>query len=371
MRIGSPRRLLCRAGAALAACASLAAGDGPEIYQYRSATVAIARAHAGEPKLEQLSAERALAYIDQGAEAWTETRKCVSCHTNGTYALIRPALSPRFGKPPAALREFLEATLERQRATPREELLRGVKSAQVIHTAAGLAEWDAHVLGRLTPATARALDLVFELQRENGAWVRPSDCWPPFESDIYQEATVAALAATTAPGWLASVAGPARGRVERLRHFLRTEAPPHDYARVWLLRAAARWPGLLSREQSRELVAMLWKHQRPDGGWSMRTFAAPEAWGTGKRAERLRAEPDRADPPSDGHQTGLVLLALSEAGVSRSDPRVRRALDWLATNQRVSGRWWTRSLNTDQFNFITYSGTAYSLLALGRFGALR
>ena len=30
----------------------------------------------------------------------------------------------------------------------------------------------------------------------------------------------------------------------------------------------------------------------------------------------------------------------------------------------MSGRWWTRSLNTDKFHFITYSGTVFPLLAL-------
>ena len=39
-------------------------------------------------------------------------------------------------------------------------------------------------------------------------------------------------------------------------------------------------------------------------------------------------------------------------------------------NQRESGRWWTRSLNNDSSHFITYSGTAYPLLALGLCGEL-
>ncbi len=40
------------------------------------------------------------------------------------------------------------------------------------------------------------------------------------------------------------------------------------------------------------------------------------------------------------------------------------AIAWLKSNQRESGRWWTRSLNTDSAHFITYSRTAYPLLAL-------
>jgi squalene-hopene/tetraprenyl-beta-curcumene cyclase len=43
---------------------------------------------------------------------------------------------------------------------------------------------------------------------------------------------------------------------------------------------------------------------------------------------------------------------------------------WLLRNQRQSGRWWTRSLNTDKWHFITYSGSAYPLLALSLCDAL-
>jgi squalene-hopene/tetraprenyl-beta-curcumene cyclase len=32
------------------------------------------------------------------------------------------------------------------------------------------------------------------------------------------------------------------------------------------------------------------------------------------------------------------------------------------------GRWWTKSLNTDKWNFITYMGSAYPMLALARYG---
>ena len=112
---------------------------------------------------------------------------------------------------------------------------------------------------------------------------------------------------------------------------------------------------------------MIWQRQLPDGGWSIRMFAQPEQWGSGKRAEKLRAEPEFEHPASDGHQTGLCLVVLREAGVSADDPRIQRGLNWLRTNQRVSGRWWTRSLNTDKYHFITFSGSGYALLALTKY----
>ncbi len=361
--------LVGNAGARQQSAGTADRGTVPE-HQYRSASVAIPRARADEPKLAAVSLDRAVAYLDQGAQAWTETRGCLSCHTNGVYVVARPALSRRFRPPPPEVRDFLKATLEKQLQTAREELGRKGGPARVIHTAAGLAEWDAHVTRRLAPETARALSLMFEIQREDGSWAPPSDCWPPFESDSYHETALAAMAVATAPGWLASATEADRRGVERLAGFLRTQAPPHDYARVWLLRAAARWPDLLPPERRNEIVEMIWSRQRSDGGWSIRTFAAPEAWGTGKRAAWLRAEPDFPDPPSDGHQTGLALLALFEAGVRAEDPRVQRGLAWLRANQRASGRWWTRSLNGDQWHFITFSATAFAVSALDRFDAV-
>jgi squalene-hopene/tetraprenyl-beta-curcumene cyclase len=62
--------------------------------------------------------------------------------------------------------------------------------------------------------------------------------------------------------------------------------------------------------------------------------------------------------------TGLAILVLRKAGVPASDKRIQRGVEWLLTNQRSSGRWWTRSLNRDGWQFISYSGTVYPLLAL-------
>jgi squalene-hopene/tetraprenyl-beta-curcumene cyclase len=66
----------------------------------------------------------------------------------------------------------------------------------------------------------------------------------------------------------------------------------------------------------------------------------------------------------------MAIVTLREAGVPAADPRIQRGLAWLTRHQRVSGRWWTRSLNTDRQHFTTYSGTAFPLLALSLCDAL-
>jgi len=352
---------------ALLACLLLPATLQADDFQYQFEAISVPRATADEPVRAQLSIEAAAKYLEHGSVAWSGQRKCVSCHTNGTYMTIRPQLSRTLGPPDAANRVFFIEQLQKLQAEPLERLRQSTRPAQVIYIAAGLAEWDAAVGGSLSPETETALELMFRIQTDEGTW-GTLDCWPPFESDAYHEATVAAMAAAAAPGWIAKVRGtPASATavgLEKLRQYLRTQPPLHDYSRVLLLWAAARMPDLLSQAQRQELQQVLLRHQKSDGSWSIRSFAAPEAWGGGNRAAKLKAEPEFADPPGDGHMTGLAIVVLRENGTAASDAAIQKGLVWLKNNQRESGRWWTRSLNTDSWHFITYSGTAYPLLAL-------
>lgn len=340
--------------------------------QYDFEDLRVPAPSADEPLRDAVSTTLAVDYLEQGSRAWSGQRKCISCHTNGSYMTVRPALVPSLGKPPESTRQFFVETLESLSQEERRKLKQGTRPAQVIYLAAGLAEWDAHVVGSLSPETEQALTLMFELQTERGTW-GTLDCWPPYESDAFHEANVAAQGVLAAPGWLDRTlaateadGGPTalRQGVERLRTYLRTEPPPHDYGRVLLLWTATRWPDLLDEGARQSLVERLLSHQREDGGWSLRTFAAPEAWGGGNRAEKLRAEPDFTSPASDGHMTGLALIVLRSAGLAADHAAIRRGVTWLKTHQQISGRWWTRSLNTDGVHFITYSGTAFPLLAL-------
>lgn len=349
---------------------SLCAAEPVAEPQYQHGEIVVPAFRAGEPRRATVSVPLAEAYLQQGALAWVGSQGCVSCHTTGTYLVTRPALTPQLGRPLDALRTFFVQKLAENRAAPRETLLATTGPAQVIYLAAGLAEWDRHVAGKLSPETGQALAQMLDLQLETGTW-GTLDCWPPHESDAFHLATQAAMAIAAAPGWLAGLEDAKHlAGVARLKNYLRNTPPPHDYARTLLLWASARLPDLLPAARRQELLDLVSKHQRADGGWSIRTFAAPEAWGRGNRAQRLRAEPGFNNPDSDGHQTGLALVVLREHGVPIADPRIQRGLRWLKENQRESGRWWTRSLNTDSSHFITYSGTAYPLLALGLCGEL-
>jgi squalene-hopene/tetraprenyl-beta-curcumene cyclase len=340
-------------------------------HQYEHEDISIPAAASNESKRETFSFEAALDYLDKGALAWSRERQCVSCHTNGSYLLTRPSLTELAGPPSKEVRTFFESQLaEFQNQSP-DSLKKGIVPTQLAYLAAGLANWDRHVAKRLSAQTTQALELMLSSQAENGSFSN-DDCWPPLESSEYHGATVAALAILAAPNWEDSASFRCHEpQVKQLWHYLQTTAPPHDYAQLLLLWVAAEKPDLLDQVQKESLINRMLQLQRPDGGWSLRSFAGAQQWGGGNREEKLIAEGSYNNPESDGHQTGLVTYVLQKAGLTKEHPAVGQGLDWLRTNQRESGRWWTRSLNTDKFHFITYSGTCYPLLALAEAGEIR
>lgn len=337
--------------------------------QYATGDISIPAADKNEAIRPDFSLDAAMNYIEAGTTAWQETKGCVSCHTNGAYNQFRPALSPLLGPPPVANYDFLKQELTESMAVDVETQKKGLRPTQSAVLAHGLAEWDRHVVGRLGDETRKALDFMLSLQEADGSWGN-DDCWPPFESSNYHGATVAALALGTAPGYLAEATAEQRAGIDRLRHYLREQEAPHDYDRLLLLWASTRMDGLLDGDQAAALIAMVLRHQQADGGWSIRTFSAPEAWGDGGRAAKLREEVEFQTTPSDGHQTGLAILVLREAGLPPSHPALQAGVTWLKANQRESGRWWTRSLNTDKKHYITYSGTVFPVMALYACGEL-
>src|SRR6185436_6755879 len=119
-------------------------------------------------------------------------------------------------------------------------------------------------------------------------------------------------------------------------------------------------PSLLTPAQRQSTIDAVSALQQIDGGWST------SALGTFKRVD------DTAnDTQSDGYATALATLALQEAGISRTDPRVAKGLGWLRRNQdRATGRWIATSLNknrdpeSEPGKFMSDAATAYAVLAL-------
>jgi squalene-hopene/tetraprenyl-beta-curcumene cyclase len=225
---------------------------------------------------------------------------------------------------------------------------------EVVAIAATLALHDAQSTGKLHPRTRQALDRMWELQRKDGAWEWNKTGLAPLEHDDYYGAVYAALGSGHAPeGYARSKA--AKQGLARLKGYLRKNPAPNLHHKVWLLWASLKLDGLMTPAQRKQTIKDLLALQRKDGGWSLPSL------GDWKRRDG-KANPKQA--PSDGYATGLVLYVLRQAGVAATKEPIRRGVNWLKTNQRASGRWFTRSVNADRAHYITHAGTAYAVLAL-------
>ena len=219
-----------------------------------------------------------------------------------------------------------------------------------------LAQHDAETTGKLHPVTRRALDLMWQVQLPDGGfdWLKPNN-EPPSAIDNHFGATMAAIAAGTAPGGYAD-SPKARAHIDKLRGYLRMHPPQHMHQRGMLMLANHFLGGLMSEQERRQTVSDLFELQHPDGGWALAVLGDA----TWKRKDNTPQ--DLAT--SDGYGTGFSVYVLRTAGgVPTDDGRIQRAVTWLKSNQRASGGWYARSpKNNDALS--SYVGTAYAVMAL-------
>ncbi|MGC8642808.1 MAG: prenyltransferase/squalene oxidase repeat-containing protein, partial [Isosphaeraceae bacterium] len=311
----------------------------------------IARPTANEPKASSFSMRQAALFLDATTVQWVRERKCGSCHSSYPYLLARPTLREFSSSAPSEIRGFFE-----QRVAHWDDGKPDSKpkyDAEVISTAEALAVNDALSTGALHPLSRRALDRVWTLQKADGGfkWIKCG--WAPLEYDDYYGAVVAALGAGYAPGDYAKATS-ARAGLDRLRGYFRKNPPPSLHHQTMLLWASTRLEGVMTSEQKEQTVKSLRALQRGDGGWCLPSLGH---W------KRRDGTPNDPQSPSDGYATGLVVFVLRQAGVPAADPAVERGVSWLKTNQRVSGRWFTRSLNDDVDHYIADAGTSFAVLA--------
>ncbi len=303
---------------------------------------------------------------------------CVSCHTALPYALARPGLRRALGEHDFAApeRTMLAQVAKRVRMWKEVEPFypdqtRGLpkssesRGTEAVLNALILATRDAHA-GALTDDARQALANLWPLQFKagelKGAWAWLNFHYEPWESNdsAYYGATLAALAAGSAPGGYASTPE-IQDQLKLLREYLQRGADKERlFNRVMVLWASTKLPGLLTPEQRRAIVDAAVSKQQNDGGW------ATSALGSWKRVDATEL-----DTASDGHATGLITLVLQQALASRADPAVTKGLSWLVKHQdATSGMWVASSLNkqrdpaTDAGKFMSDAATAYAVLAL-------
>ncbi len=298
----------------------------------------------------------AAAYLDGRAAwwmAWPNAARdhgtfCVSCHTAVPYALARPALRTALGERDSSPNEVKlldnvvkRVTLWKDVAPFYPDQLRGLpktsesRATEAILNALILANRDAQT-GRLADDTRAALANVWALQMNTGEL---SGAW----------------------AWLDLSSPDVQDNLKFLRgYFERVYGRQHTFNRLMLLWASAKVTGLLTSEQRQSVIDSAVATQQSDGGWSMASLGA---W--------KRIDGSALDTTSDGYATGLVTLALQQAGVSRANPAVSTGLEWLRRNQnRTTGQWPASSLNkqrdpaSDIGRFMSDAATAYAVLSL-------
>ena len=241
-----------------------------------------------------------------------------------------------------------------------------------------LASHDAQS-GRLSDDTRAAFDNMWALQQttgnNRGAWLWLQFDQEPWEANDspYYGAALAAMAVGIAPGNYASTPE-IQNNLQRLREYLnRQSAAQSTINRVFLLWASTKLPGLLQPEQQKAIVNEVLSRQQADGGWRLASLTWRwNGWSLrGLVNMWVREDGTPMEGKSDGVATGLITLALQEAGVPHDNAQLQHGLSWLINNQNGAAGFWPassvnkrRHMSSDTGRFMSDAATAYAVLAL-------
>lgn len=306
---------------------------------------------ADEPIAEEFSPEKAARYLDTASLFWQKSRNCAACHVNMGYMYARPALSS-YLKDSGEVRGLFEdyVTKRWKKKIPRD-------LQEIVVVASGLTFNDLQTTAHLHPVTHQALRVMWVFQRDDGGWNWRNDGYPPTEYDEHYGVTLAALITGIAPDKYVQTKEARRG-LGRIRRFLKNNPPLSLHHRAMIAWASSYVEDLMNEQGRAKTLNELLALQRPDGGWSTPGLLAD--W---KGLKRKDGKP-HDKKTSDAYATGFTIIVAREMGISSKDPRLRRGIDWLLSNQRVSGKWFCRSPAIDSRHYFSNFGSAFAILAL-------
>ena len=195
---------------------------------------------------------------------------------------------------------------------------------------------------------------MWTVQKKDGGirWLKLNQ--PPMEFDDHYGVTLAALAVGVAPEGYAATEQAKKG-VAGLQSWLKANPPKNLHHKMMLLWVSTYLEGFLTPTEQKATAKELLARQLPNGGWSTAQL------GDWKRADGHEQEPDIAD----GYGTGFSIYVLRRAGLAADDAALVKGIAWLKANQRMSGRWFTRSLvNDDNKHYLTHIGSAFAVMAI-------
>jgi len=300
-----------------------------------------------EPIAKSFSMEQATRYLDSASLQWNKDHNCFTCHTNFAYLYARPlvdAKAPAHQSVRTALEDLVNVRWEKSK--PRWD-------AEVVASAAALAFNDSATTGKLHPTTKKALDRMWTVQRPEGGWNWLKCSWPPMENDDHYGATLAAVAVGVAPEEYRKTEA-AQAGLAKMRSYFEKTPPANLHHRGMLLWANSYLGDLLTAEQKKGYADEILKIQLADGGWAGGGFGD---WRRGDMTEQDKTT-------SDGYGTGFSVYVLRRCGLATNHPAIEKGTAWLKSNQRESGRWWSRSLFRDNQHLLTNAGSAFAVMAL-------
>jgi squalene-hopene/tetraprenyl-beta-curcumene cyclase len=350
--------------------------------------------------------DAAARYLDGRMDVWWANAKalrtdggetrCLSCHTALPYVWARHALrrSQAVAQPTSHEQRVVEQVSRRigyrgddqpyyDHTEDKKIESRGVEA--VVNAVALTGLNDDTVSSDRQPLVAAAMARMWDVQRSDGAWDWLDFGLEPYEAPdaAFQGAVMAAMAAGSPAGKQLGNSEAARAGMARLRGYLRSRVTSQRaFNRAWMLLAAARLDGLLTKQERDAIVTDLESLQRADGGWSLADLGVWR-WA---RQEAPFAPPGTIDraliAQSDGYATGLVVYALRRSGRPVSSPAVHKGQQWLIEHEvpeRVGdpawAPWRAHSLNYDREHggpkgepwrrmFMSDLATAFGVLAL-------
>jgi squalene-hopene/tetraprenyl-beta-curcumene cyclase len=316
--------------------------------------------------------------------------KCISCHTAVPYAWARAALrrAQHITEPTSHEARILENVRRRVEYANGDQPYYDHTEDKKVESRGVEAVLNAIVLTAQdteSPATTAAIARMWEVQRRDGAWDWLDFGLEPYEAPdaAFHGATLAALAAGSPTGKLASNTDKGRAGLDQLRAYLRASlATQRLFNRTWALLASSRLDGILTPADRDAILHDLDARQRPDGGWSLTDLGT---WRWKNKAAPF-APPGTTDADllaaSDGYATGLVIYAMRQAGRATDNPTVRKGQLWLIEHQTPErpddpawAPWRAHSLNFDREHggpkgepwrrmFMSDLATSFAVLAL-------
>lgn len=315
------------------------------------------RETAPPPASARVAVERSLPLIQRGTATWNA--RCSACHH---HPLMFRATAVAQQQGFAIDARLLDAQIQRARdetvrleADARESL---ASEAAVLRDSLRFGgdvsfgiSWflSSFADARLPFAHEREGLLLARMQLKDGRWRHGAARVPIESSDFTATATaIRSLQAYGSPGDAPEL----DSRIGRAVAWLRSAAPVTTDDKAFRL-FGLHW-SKADTPSIRDAVELLRREQSADGGWAQ-----------------------LAGLNSDAYATGLVLVALHEAGsVPPGDPAYQRGVKYLLETQEPDGSWLVHKravpINAyfesgfphGKFQFISYAGTCWATMAL-------